>query len=194
MERFGQEIISGTRCLLRQSGLPEAFWPLASVAFSVCLNSQVDPELQMCPYESRFPGYEAKVGLIPFGHGVLYRLPPDASVSKWAPRGSDGVLVGYHTDGDGRPDGSTLVCDLEHLIAFLAEKVTELKVIRTVDVKVETKSFYPVSVLRKQAQCMKLLKLARSLNFFCSMLGLSHTLISTPSPRPYLTLSPSLPR
>jgi hypothetical protein len=48
-ERFGQELIRGTRALLRQAGLPESFWPFAIVAFVAAYNCQVQPNLQGVP-------------------------------------------------------------------------------------------------------------------------------------------------
>ena len=56
---------------------------------------------------------------------------------KWAGRGIDGIIVGYHVQSDGTPDGSALVCSVEHVIEFLTGKVPKLKPFRTVDFRAE---------------------------------------------------------
>ncbi len=165
IERWGQEAITGVRCLLRQAGLPEKFWDLAIMYWTLCYNLQPQQELQgKCPLSARFPAFVQKHSLIPFGHLVHFRevvsQSDEISKLKWHGRGTEGICLGAYVHSDGTPDGSFYVCSIDHVIACLAGKSTTLKLTRTVDVRSQGHQEYPVANLRKQAQALQLIGIA----------------------------------
>ena len=164
IERWGQEAISAARCLLKQSGLPEQFWDLAIMYWTLCYN--VTPQADLagkCPLAARFPGFVLNFSLIPFGQFVIFREPiarmDEMSKIKWHGRGTDGICLGAHIHSDGQPDGSFFVASLQQVISFLCGKVTTLNVIRTVDVRKQGRLQFPIAILRTQAQALKLVSI-----------------------------------
>ena len=107
MERWGQELISGVRCLLRASGLDERFWSLAIVYWTLAYNLQSNENLpdNKSPMELRFPNLNPKhYKLLAFGSAICFRPAPSTEAEKavkWAGRGIQGILVGYHVQSVG---------------------------------------------------------------------------------------------
>ena len=153
-ERWGQEVISSTRCLIKQSGLTEDFWSYAVPYWTLAYNLQTQSGLDgKSPLGARHEGFEQKHKLIPFGHNVLYRPLPTEVESKWQTRGVEGIMLGCHVQSDGTPDGSCFVASIANVVAFLLDK-EKLHVVRTIDVKQVGVLDFPLVELRAQAKAV----------------------------------------
>ena len=114
VERFNQLIVDGARCLLLQSGLPGRYWHYACRAFLLARNALVKGKDGNTSWSRRF-GKNFHGKLIPFGAKVLYRRPKH-DAAKFAPRGSEGIMLGHHLEPGGIFKGDYLVLNIDNLI------------------------------------------------------------------------------
>ena len=152
-ERFNQQLIRGARALLRQSGLPETFWPQAIVAYVCCYNIQTQSKLQggASPMQIRHPEHNVThTNLAPFASRVTFRDNPNAE-TKWV-KGINGIVLGYYQQDNGILDGSWLVVDELELIKSLVNHTAPPKPIRTRDCKVEFPYVFPIAYHIEQAK------------------------------------------
>ena len=114
VERFNQLIVDGARCLLLQSGLPGRYWHYACRAFLLASNACVKGKDGRTAWDRRF-GKEFHGKLLPFGSKVIYRRPKH-DAAKFAPRGSEGIMLGHHLEPGGLFKGDYLVLSLDNLL------------------------------------------------------------------------------
>ena len=98
VEREIRTILEGTRSNLLQAGLPDKLWPHAAQHHCMALNLSRRFDSGMIPWTERF-GEDFVGKQIPFGARVLFWNNPKQNVtdsSKFAPKGEDGVFIGYH--------------------------------------------------------------------------------------------------
>ena len=114
VERFNQLIVDGARRLLLQSGLPGRYWHYACRAFHLARNACVKGKDGRTAWDRRF-GKEFHGKLIPFGSKVLYRRPKH-DAAKFAPRGSEGIMLGHHLEPGGLFKGDYLVLNIDNLL------------------------------------------------------------------------------
>ena len=98
VEREIRTRLEGTRSNLCQAGLPDKMWPLAAQHHAMALNLSKRMDCAKIPWEDRFG--ESFSGLtIPFGAKILYWNNPKenaTNASKFAPKGEEGIFLGYH--------------------------------------------------------------------------------------------------
>ena len=114
VERFNQLIVDGARCLLLQSGLPGRYWHYACRAFLLARNACVKGKDGRTAWDRRF-GKEFHGKLIPFGSKVIYRRPKH-DAAKFAPRGSEGIMLGHHLEPGGLFKGDYLVVNIDNFL------------------------------------------------------------------------------
>ena len=114
MKRFNQLIVDGARCLLLQSGLPGRYWHYAYRAFLLARNACVKGKDGRTAWDRRF-GKEFHGKLIPLGSKVIYRRPKH-DAAKFAPRGSEGIMLGHHLGPGGLFKGDYLVLKNDNLL------------------------------------------------------------------------------
>ena len=91
-------ILEGTRANLTQAGLSEKLWPYAAQHHAMALNLSKRFDTGQIPWTERF-GENFSGRLVPFGAKVLFWNNPKQNVtdaSKFAPKGEDGIFLGYH--------------------------------------------------------------------------------------------------
>ena len=113
VERFSQLIVGGARCLLFQSGLPGRYWHYACRAFLLARNACAKGKDGRTAWDRRF-GKEFHSKLIPFGSKVIRRRPKH-DAAKFAPRGSEGIMLGRHLEPGGLLKGDYLVLNIDNL-------------------------------------------------------------------------------
>ena len=98
IEREIRTILEGTRANLTQAGIPEKLWPYAAQHHAMALNLSRRLDTGRIPWTERF-GEDFNGRLVPFGAKVLFWNNPKQNItdaSKFAPKGEDGVFLGYH--------------------------------------------------------------------------------------------------
>ena len=98
VEREIRTILEGTRANLMQAGLSEKLWPYAAQHHAMALNLSRRFDTGQIPWTERF-GEDFSGRLVPFGAKVLFWNNPKQNVtdaSKFAPKGEDGIFLGYH--------------------------------------------------------------------------------------------------
>ena len=95
VERFNQLIVDGARCLLLQSGLPSVQALLVQGLY-LSRNACVKSKDGRTARDRRF-GKDFHGKLLPFGSKVIYQRPKHDAV-KFAPRGSEGIMLGHHLE------------------------------------------------------------------------------------------------
>ena len=144
-ERAVKRILEGARCLLKQSGLPEYFWPDAVRCFAFLYNVTVHQHDGKTPYLKRF-GSEFDGPLLPFGSAVSYKPSDDATLAtipKFGERTTPGLFAGYHLH-----NGCTWSKDLYFYNIAKLQNATELHHIHHHRVKefvVPQRVVYPVA-------------------------------------------------
>ena len=108
------KVTRGARALLAASGLPETFWPMASMAFCFGYNQQKNKNGQSPWNLRKFTEYTDLT--MPFGSYINY-IPPtttkaDKNRSKFTDRTVPGVLLGYEQGYGGRWKKGYVVCPL----------------------------------------------------------------------------------
>jgi len=110
-EANNKTIISGTRKLLCQAGLPACWWTYAAPYFCFAKNIELDINNESVYYEthgSHFPGEQ-----IPFGCIVFFTpAPTKDNRDKMEPRLSTGIFLGYRTAPGGEWNGDYIIADL----------------------------------------------------------------------------------
>ena len=115
VERFNQFIADGARCFLLQSGLPGRYWHYACRAFLLARNACVKGIDGRTAWDRCF-GKEFHGKLLPFGSKVIYRRPKH-DAAKFAPRGSEGIVLGHNLEPGGLFKGDDyLVLGLDNLL------------------------------------------------------------------------------
>ena len=98
VEKEIRTILEGTRANLLQAGLLDKMRPLAAQHHAMVLNLSKRFDNAQIPGTERF-GENFTGRLVPFGAKVLFRNNPKQNItdaSKFAPKGEDGVFLGYH--------------------------------------------------------------------------------------------------
>ena len=98
VERGVRTILEGTRANLLQAGLPDKMWPLAAQHHAMALNLSKRFDNARIPWTEHF-GENFTGRIVPFGAKVLSWNNPKQDVtdaSKFAPKGEDGIFLGYH--------------------------------------------------------------------------------------------------
>ena len=115
IERRVGVISDGVRCLLGQSGLPHGWWTYAARAFCHGLNIRKNVN-GMSPWHRRCGQPWPDKDNFAFGQQVHFRKPlPYKQAEKFAPRGSQGVFVGWFLLPGGVYKGDMLIVDLDEL-------------------------------------------------------------------------------
>ncbi|RYE11933.1 MAG: transposase, partial [Rickettsiales bacterium] len=129
-ERYNQRVLSGTRALLCQSGIPYAYWPTAVWSWS-CLSNLTRIHIDgKTPYELRFARPPPLSKQVPYGIECAY-LSHRTGGLKFDPVGVRGIVLSRHFAVDGQALRDYQVLPL--LAVMRGERPTPL---RTLDVEV----------------------------------------------------------
>ena len=105
-----------------QSGLPGRSWHYTCRALLLARNACVKGKDGRTAWDRRF-GKEFHGKLIPFGSKVLYRRPKH-DAAKFAPRGSEGIMLVRHLEPGGFFKGDYLVLNIDNLVSVPARSIT----------------------------------------------------------------------
>lgn len=131
VEANNKTIISGTRKLLCQSGLPPCWWTYAAPCFCFHKNAVLDLNNEPVYYETHDHHFPGK--LIPFGCMAYYvPVPTKDRRAKMEKRVCTGVFLGYRTSPGGKWEGDYLVADLNDFSGLSLHPKTEPGVFRNV--------------------------------------------------------------
>ena len=113
-EANNKTIISGTRKLLCNSGLPPCWWTYAAPCYCFLKNAMLDINNESVYYEADDNHFRGK--LIPFGCMVYYVPSPTKDKrAKMENRLCAVVFLGYRTSPGGKWEGDYLVADINDL-------------------------------------------------------------------------------
>ena len=123
-EANNKSILSGTRKLLVQAGLPACWWTYAAPYYCFMKNVMLDLNNDSAYYDTfgcHFPGK-----LIPFGNIVHFvPAPTKDDRGKTEPRLCTGMIVGYRTAPGGKWMGDYLVLDINDFSGIPLHSKTE---------------------------------------------------------------------
>ena len=108
----GKLLVGGLGVL--QSGLPGRCSHYACKAFLLARYACVKGKDGRTAWDRRF-GKEPHGKLIPFGSKVIYPRPKH-DAAKFAPRGSEGIMLGHHLEPGGFFKGDYLVLNIDNLL------------------------------------------------------------------------------
>ena len=151
IERRVGVISDGVRCLLGQSGLPHGWWTYAARAFCHGLNVRKNVN-GMSPWHRRCGQPWPDKDNFAFGQQVHFRKPLRyKEAEKFAPRGSQGVFVGWFLLPGGVYKGDMLVVDMDELAS--SPPGTAPRVYRVKEVRVpEIGTVFPLRVAHLEAR------------------------------------------
>ena len=151
IERRVGVISDGVRCLLGQSGLPHGWWTYAARAFCHGLNVRKNVN-GMSPWHRRCGQPWPDKDNFAFGQQVHFRKPLRYKEGeKFAPRGSQGVFVGWFLLPGGVYKGDMLIVDMDELASSPAG--TAPRVYRVKEVRVpEIGTVFPLRVAHLEAR------------------------------------------
>ncbi len=130
-ESNNRSILSGTRRLLMQAGLPACWWPYAAPCFCF-LESITLAEDQSCAYYERH-GVHFPWRSIPCGQLVYYvPAPTKDNRGKAEPSMQAGIFLGYRLAPGGRWEGDYLVADLNDFQGLPMHSKAELGLFKNV--------------------------------------------------------------
>ena len=151
IERRVGVISDGVRCLLGQSGLPHGWWTYAARAFCHGLNIRKNVN-GMSPWHRRCGQPWPDKDNFAFGQQVHFRKPlPYKQAEKFAPRGSQGVFVGWFLLPGGVYKGDMLIVDLDELASSppgAAPRVYRVKEVRVPEIG----TVFPLRVAHLEAR------------------------------------------